>query len=836
MTYATNLTDSTKNSAYLITMDLVLIIESSQFVNPGTVDAYVEYPYGEPLRVGTFFNSTQLRPTLETATLLNNDNDVRNNIAFTWNAAQKRLEFNDTGYDRIATKFRVYLSTDIMRTYKDPTDDATEVVSWDTTIISPPTVLREASDFVIGFLPTQVSSFTVAASDERFNLSVYGMDANSAPFVLYHVVGDPSDASNAKKIFEGRVSDYSYNFEEIEFQVSDPTSDFDAKLIHPDNEQDYSSTSSLSIATAQLGFSQRRIYGAVNNVLALNVDRPADPDNPLTTENRNWVFALYDGDNAKIPDVTITKADSNTEVEFDTQDVGGEFTDGIYIYRFFPSGFTDQNILDAINSVRISNLDRIKVTTDAYPGETFHFEVRQIEGKLEDSNNIIGSSEDAAFFRIRITDMTGLVSAQTGDSKFDVQVKLRAATTITVERPVVPRLSLRDNEGNNYLLEYDTHYTTFRDSVNKLYGITLTNNVESLISGFPYAALTGAERVFARVYGPKPDTSTVAYESVPNMSASFGSPQSDFSNSGTTNTAVSVIYSYFKDYMNLEDSQIDLDKFNSVAAQDPWRIENDGGFKKVVGHQSEYTFANTNVIFPPQIGADQRSVKEQLIEILKPMFVQVFINNDAKWSFDSYLFSSDRSAVKTLNANDFEVVSGETFMNADLYGIVKVNDNFVEASAVEDVDGQYLTGFWVSERGYMANHSLRQAELVSDYHSSFVTETNASSFITNEVSSLTSGGWASGYVTAYSSRISTTSIRVGREHFDLDLFDPITINSKFVSGGLNSEVSRKYVIVGIEQFIDFRVLKISDVIIFNETSPAGDPPFTGVSFTTNVSV
>jgi len=776
-----------------------------------------------------------LVPTIDTATLLNNDNDVRNNITFTWNAAQKRLEFNDTGYDRIATKFRVYLSSDIIRTYKDPTDDQTEVIPWDTSIISPPTVIREASDFVTGFFPTQISSFTVASSNERFNLSAYGMDAANAPFILYHVVGDPTDTSNVKKIFEGRVSDYSYNFEQVEFQISDPTSDFDSKIIHPDNEQDFSQLSTLSINTAQLGYSQRRIYGVVNNVLALNVDRPADPDNPLTTENRDWVFALYDGTNSNIPDISITKADSDTDVLFETQDVGGEFTDGIFIYRFFDSAFTDQNILDAINSVRISVLDRIKVTTDAYPAETFHFEVSNIQGKLEDSDNISGSSEDAAFFRIFIRDMTGLVSAQTGDSKFDVQVKLRAATTITIERPVVPRLSLRDNNGNNYLLEYDTHYTTFRDSTNKVYGITLTNNVESLISGFPYSALTGGEQVFGRVYGPKPDTSTVAYESVPGMGTTFGASQSDFRNSGTTNMAVSVIHDYFKDYMNLEDSQIDLDKFNEVAGRDPWRIEDDGGFKQVVGLQSAFTSKHCNLIFPPQIAGEQRSVKDQLIEILKPMFIQVFINNDAKWSFDSYAVAADRDAVKTLEAKDFEVVSGERFDNLNLFGIVKVNDNFVEASAVEDIDGQYLTGFWISERGYMPNHSIRQTEIISDFHSSFVTETNASSFITNEVSSLTSGGWARDYAIAYSSRISTTSIRVGRKHFDLDLFDPITINSRFVSGGFESAVSRKYVIVGIEQFIDFRVLKLSDVIIFNELSPQGDPPYTGVSFTTNVS-
>jgi hypothetical protein len=823
MSYEANLTDSTKRSSYLITVDPTIDFDLSEIVNAGTVNAYVEFPYGKPLLGRKTFRTVTLRPNINDLFTpgvtpgINGNMPPSTVIAFTYDAQEKRVYFDDSGSSFIpAFKYRVFISTDINRTYEDPLDDTSEVIEWSTVISEPPSIVRDVSDILVGFYPTVVQGFSISATTPEFYSSPYNSNYKNADVSIYHFVGDEKDTTNGRKIFTGKISSHATSLTDIAFQVSDPSISFDGLITYPDNNQDYSlydGSGTYRVDPAERRFYQRTVYGVVSSIRAVNVDRPADYAAPLVTENRSWVFAKYNGDNNLISSVDYG---SQTYQRFNIS-VSGPVNTRFTLYNTYFNTDSDSDILDRILGMHISETDRIKLTMSSYPGEVFYFEPRTIRYGFElnllldgPSNIFIPSdapneNKMSAFFcRMFIDNMDNIIAAQVGDTAANVRTNLNDYTvTKTVKRLPVSRCFLQDKNGVVHKLDPELHYNTFTDPVEKFYGVELTN-VEALLP-LSYSPMDGTEIVFGRVYGPDLDDTTVDAPSV-GCFTTTGFPNGFFANTGTNSSFPSCIYDYLTKYAQIDPSDIDLQTFQEYA-----------GYVKPKIVNNVYTaggdgFLRRNIIFPKTVDGQMPDKKTQLIDILfyDPIFL--YVNNESKWTYKYLRFLTGVTPFKTLYDSDFEITNREEFTSEDVYGLYKVNDNFSEKSIDQNYDGSYAISYLLSSNGYILNTDQSQYEITGSDSIAVVNEENINNFNTGQAQSYTTGNWASTYAEILGLRQNYIEIQVSREHFDIDISDVVTLVSSYISGSGGVETTRKYLVVGIQQFIDFRIIRLSDIL------------------------
>jgi hypothetical protein len=825
MSYEANLTDSTKVSTYLITIDPTIDFELSEIVNAGTANAYIEFPYGKPLLGRKTFRTTTLRSNINELINPNTKPGINDTmppsavIPFTYDPALKRVYFDDSGSSFIpAFKYRVFLSTDINRTYEDPLDDSTDVIEWSTVISDPPTISRDVSDILVGFYPTVVQGFSISSTTPEFYSSPYNSNYRNADVSIYHFVGDEKDTTNGRKIFTGKISSHATSLTDIAFQVSDPSISFDGLITYPDNNQDFSDydgSGTYRVDPAEQRYNQRTIYGVVSCVRALNVDRPADYAAPLTSENRSWVFGKYNGDNGLISSVDFG---SQTYERFNYA-TSGALNSRLELYRTYFNTATDSEILSRARDFSIAPTDRIKLTISAYPGEVFYFEPRIVRygfflDVLNDApGNIFIPSDSpnedkmSAFYcRMFIDSMDTIIAAQVGDTAANVRANLNDYTvTKTVKRLPVSRCFLQDKNGVVHKLDPELHYNTFTDPVEKFYGVELTN-VEALLP-LSYSPMDGTEIVFGRVYGPGVDDLDVTGSSEGVfLTNATGINNSVFTNSNSNSSFPTVIYDYLTKYAQIDSSDIDLATFQEYAGYvspkivgDTYQAGGDGQTRR-------------NIIFPKTIDGQMPDKKSQLIDILfyDPIFV--YVNNEAKWTYKYLRFLTGETPVKTLYDNDFEITNREDFTTEDVYGLYKVSDNFAEKSIDDTYDGSYSISYILSSNGYILNTDQRQYDIIASDSVAVVNEENINNFNTGEGSTYTTGLWAETYADILGLRQNYIEIQVSREHFDIDIADVVTLVSSFISGSGGDETTRKYLVVGIQQFIDFRIIRLSDIL------------------------
>lgn len=839
MTYATNLLDDTKKSSYLITIDVNYWIERNQVENQGTTSAYVEIPIGVPVGIGTGIvpYGRSLRSSLVEFSQYNLTPGIEDSgdVLPGYDPETRRYTFDDSasGYNGTnpILRVRLYLSDKPAYTYKDPTNAAVDMIQWEPIIVSSPSVSRDISDIINGFLPTQISGFEISGSNEEIRKMMYSATWNNVPFFLWHAVGDLSDVTNVQKIFSGTVSGASISEELVRVDLSDGTNAFDEPIVLPSNNVDFSDLGvSYSVDSRDKRKYQRKIYGAVSGLGSVNVTRPANPASPTTSENRKWVFGTYNGTDSTIADVV--DAYSST-VRFNFRQNVVTTDDGLLICRIFDStSVTDAQILAKMENFGYATGDVIKLTCNEYPSEIFYAEIRvcshaylPLDTGLGISGTVVDDLvADFGTFTSGLSNISDLRSfnciirasyldewaSQAGVSVATLISALNGSTSIEITRPVVSRCYLRDSSGEAYQLYFDTHYTIFRDSTEKFYGVQLETTAESDLG---ISTISGSELVFGRAYGPSSNLS-IGYPSIGYVHTnSWTASKTDYdhANSYANSNPISILYEFLSDYCGFADSEIDTTKIQEYLDSDFHKIVTSGSDKNYVARQ-ENSLYRKNFVVPKALSEKMPSKKDFLIELLINRNILVFVNNEGKWTFRYIFEQAGKDSIVDLYDSDFSLQNEEVFDNTDVAGFLSIADNPIEFAKISENDNSNTFGYYLSNQGYFGNTSKKINEVESQYSLSLVNEEVIDEFSASTNYSFTTGAWAAGLSLLYGNRQNILSIRVSREFFNIEIGDCVTIISSLVSGGTkDKKTNRKYMVLGIEQQDDFRILKLSDI-------------------------
>lgn len=841
MSYAINILDPTKESNYLVKIRFGVNGYNENIYQEGSF-YYIDWPFEKP--IGYYGGAVNNYSVISRSTLNDlgniNPQDVAINdlqlINVEYIESEKRLRSLSSSFLQLLFAVEVYISAKQTRTYRDPLDDSTDIIQYTPDLISEPEVTRDISNLLNGFSPVITSNIEVSRFNNTLNITIYDatFDVLYSEVSIYHSVGDNLDVTNNKLIFTGKIADYSVSNTSISFSVTDQNIKIESTAQHPQGDIDYSNFNlyGYNVKNEETGFSQRKIYGFADYIRGVNIDR--DTGTPTTSNNRIYSFANYSGDNTKIEDVNVTAASYTGTVVARLFD-NGPTDKGIKFARTYNKNTaTEQDIINLMNLDRIITYDRIRVTFSKYPGEVFYFEPYAVQTRFNyltasfdyfsvyaptQPVNSCGSYETILYIR----DIRQIIAAQTGDTIAQVSAKLDngiqdVGWQMNIQRGVCSNIYMRDKNGINRQLDYGTHYTTFRDPVNYVYGVELVNNVEAIIPGLGYTPLDGNEILFGRVWGEDPVESnyTGKYYSI----TGNGSDIIGFTACNNSNIN-NVIYSFFKDYLKLDDSSIDLDKFELLKSlfdidlyADNSNLKAVFNFRRNLG-ASNYAFT----CFPKNISDKMPTIKEQITHFAQLFGLTIFINNENKWSFKVIDQEFVQLPKATIGENQFELLSEVNFSTTDIFRYSKITFNYAEIGVDSANDGAEVDSY------IRFGSSYKSDEYQSQEFIAFAGMPNQSESLRNEPGApIIVSSWPALKSGIYKYRICSFDIKVGRDLFNLDLGDVIAIESDLIPKKFRANVEQRFIILKITQLLDFRILTVADILTLH-SSQTDDFPF-----------
>jgi hypothetical protein len=221
-----------------------------------------------------------------------------------------------SGSDWIVVTFELFLSTHECYWYRNPVDDTSQEVYWRGNITSPPTVSRNASDIIFGYIPTSVTGLTCVNDPYYFQEIIHDSSFNNADVLVYHQAGSLSTA-NFQQIFGGFCGSYSFDDKQISFDLLDKGYRMNEKWNNGGGLNTFPvSYSGNLVDPARARTFIRSIYGQsildATELIGVNLDYV--DNSPGTSDNRDWGFqssAIAD------PYLDITILATNTASDFD---------------------------------------------------------------------------------------------------------------------------------------------------------------------------------------------------------------------------------------------------------------------------------------------------------------------------------------------------------------------------------------------------------------------------------------------------------------------------------------------------------------------------------------
>lgn len=218
----------------------------------------------------------------------------------------------------VTVSFEIFVSTVDTKFHKDPTDDSTPIVFWEGSISQEPDLEETMSDSLFGFLPVQTTSIKIVNPHQELNRFLYDVSYSKASAKIYHVLMDsqsfarsPSlDTSNVKLILNGVCGDVTFDENNITISVLSRIDQLDNEYRNADGVDSFVTADEFpDLDPNSEGAPVRYVYGRVAGFVPVNIDFPADPSNPTTSENRDWLVV---GEQTSQPDVLATVVTGGT--------------------------------------------------------------------------------------------------------------------------------------------------------------------------------------------------------------------------------------------------------------------------------------------------------------------------------------------------------------------------------------------------------------------------------------------------------------------------------------------------------------------------------------------
>jgi hypothetical protein len=193
----------------------------------------------------------------------------------------------DPSSNFVVAHFEIYTATFDKHWYRDPLDNTETQVYWEPIIAKSPSLKATTTDVLFGYLPVQTSSITLNNFEHTFERMIYDSSFNKASIKIYHLL-DELDFANIKLVYDGFMSDLSYDQETVTIKCFDRRDIFNEEYRNPSGDESFfNDTDFPSIDPNFKGRPIRKVYGLVDGVVPINIDYKQTE--PTTSDNRNWV-------------------------------------------------------------------------------------------------------------------------------------------------------------------------------------------------------------------------------------------------------------------------------------------------------------------------------------------------------------------------------------------------------------------------------------------------------------------------------------------------------------------------------------------------------------------
>lgn len=830
MTYEINLRDDAKDSGFLVVVDGTYVVSPELIRNPGTENSFIDLPFGEPVGLSVTGNNQSFltKERIYKDSIVANGNPIEDTGAVLsgYNRLEKRYYLGNNQNNRFSLRLRFYFSSFPNFFFKDPTLNSGDMVVWEPLVISTPTISRDISKGFYGVISTIVSSFDVSLADTNFDKVFYRTRFNKHPIKIFHLVGQKDETSDYIKLFEGEIENANAQEKICTFGVSDGSSFLNNELAYQNDPLDFSELgSSYNVSEKDVNKAQRRIYGRVSGIRAVNVDQSIDKDNPQNDENRIWVFASYNGDDTKIKDVNITESST---LGYYVED-NPSFEDRLVICKIFDFSDSNSSIISLLNNYGLARGDRIKLDCDTFSSSAYlnpqlvKYGYSRFDdflngngiAELKGFNEITGANKGIFYCVIQQVDLFEEIGSQVGLTANQVRIDIRSDNNTSLYRPVVSRLFIRNQDNDNIIANYGEDYTTFLDSTKKIYGIRFNDDFETSKG---ITRIQPDDLVFGTAYGSKV-TKSKGVDGFPGLIKTDNYNQSSVdvyaSSSNNNNTMTGIIFEYFKEFMGLEDERIDLNTFDLYDEYySPDIFTNNGNKNLRMLRDRVFSNFSCNFIEPQKLEDNFPTIKKALTDIGFFFNTVFFINNEGKWTFRQIIGQTDQDPTKILEDHDFEILSPERFTNIDCFGILELIYNNINFASDPDFDNTSIPTYFTSPSGFRDNNDSRLKTFNTSFQDTLINEDTISSYITNPNNQIgvNTGIWFLENQNIFNDRLCELSVTVDRRFFNIDIGDVIQINSRYLTGSGGDLISRKYIVVGIQQNVNNRILKLNDII------------------------
>jgi len=182
--------------------------------------------------------------------------------------------------------YNIYCSTFDAYWYSDPLDDSTDIVYFEPLIQKEPDIKSSTTDNIFGFLPLQTSSISLINAESFFEPFIYDSSFNNASIKVYHCLGKELDLDNVKLVYDGLMSNVSYDTGKVTIKTVDRVDIFSKEWRNADTSF-FEISDFPNLNPNFTGKPIRYVYGYVKGMAPVNIDYVQD--SPTTSDNRDWV-------------------------------------------------------------------------------------------------------------------------------------------------------------------------------------------------------------------------------------------------------------------------------------------------------------------------------------------------------------------------------------------------------------------------------------------------------------------------------------------------------------------------------------------------------------------